>query len=140
MFDMSTTSNVVDLKPATEKETFGQRFYETLRERKVSMKQEHIKKWFAERNVKISATMINKYKNSDAVPRMKKCRDFADALGVTVEWLYTGRGSKYPTGSVLPEVRELNSMILDIEDQSERNDYLGHFKTILRNHLKPSAG
>ena len=44
----------------------------------------------------LSDTMIHNYKRGHKLPSMDQAISFADASGVSIEWLMTGRGPKSP--------------------------------------------
>ena len=90
--------------------TFGERLISCVRTKGGPAEQEKISKWFWDNHkIKVSGAMINKYKNQNKLPRMEKCREYAIALDVCVDWLLTGREPKMPKGEISkPEVEVLN--------------------------------
>lgn len=81
--------------------TFGARLYDRLLERGTEPR------WVAfARELGVTAQQVRKYLGGE-VPRMKRALDLAERLGVSVEWLLTGRGAKYPVpGSRLAQVAQ----------------------------------
>lgn len=126
---MATASN--SITPMAQ-ETFGERLIRVAKERGGPIEQVPLSKWFwDEHGIKISGPMINRYKNEDALPRLDQCRQFAIALGVTVEWLYTGRGLKYPGPALTRDEQEIIRRLRSIESPEERRNWLGHMMVSL---------
>ena len=63
---------------------------------------EYLRDWFRdEHDILISTAMISRYgPKKRELPHMQQCRDYAVALGVCVEWLYSGRGARYPESGI----------------------------------------
>lgn len=106
-----------DKKSGSAAETFGDRLIEAATDLGAPKTQPALSKWFADlHNIKISAGMISRYTAGDEAPRTKKCRIFAKALGVCVEWLYTARGPKHPMDPLTPLEEQLIREIRAIEN------------------------
>ena len=121
--------------------TFGDRLLEAASDKGAPTEQERLAKWFADiYGIKTSGAMLNKYRNIDAAPRINKCREFAVALGVAVEWLYTERGPKHP-GPVLekPE-NEVLDALRQIDDIGARTDWYGYIKIAVPRGRPPRPG
>ena len=81
--------------------TFGERLISCVKTMGGPAEQEKISKWFWDNHkIKVSGAMINKYRNQNKLPRMEKCREYAIALDVCVDWLLTGREPKMPEGKI----------------------------------------
>lgn len=77
--------------------TFGERLLEAMKAKSAPTTRVGAAEWLLrEHGIEVSSTQITKYVNDDELPRMEQCRDYARALGVTMEWLYTGRGVRWP--------------------------------------------
>lgn len=99
--------------------------------------QEQLAKWFKDRNIITTGAMLNKYKNLDAAPRVNQCRQFAMALGVCVEWLYTGRGPKHAGPSYDEQEQSVIDALREIDDIGERTDWFGYLRVALRRDHPP---
>lgn len=83
--------------PTSKLKTFGDRLIDAVTEAGGPTQQEPLSKWFRDvHGINVSGPMLNKYKKHDKLPRMEQARDYAVALGVSVEWLYSGRGTRFP--------------------------------------------
>lgn len=101
--------------------TFGDRLLQAVAEVGGPTAQVPLSKWFKKKHkIKISGVMINRYKKEDAAPRIEKCREFAVALDVQVEWLYTGRGLKRPGNSLSETERRILRMWRRLVPQLKR--------------------
>lgn len=121
---MATASN--SAIPRTR--TFGRRLDEAVRDAdpNAPLQQEQLSRWFAtEHGIKISGGMISRYR-SGALPRMDQCREYAMALGVAVEWLYSERGLKHPGPPLTPDEQEIIHRLRSIEDPEEHRNWIGH--------------
>lgn len=79
---------------------FALRFQEACFDASLPMAQNELGKHFG-----VSGTMAWNYLNGEKLPSMKNACAIATDLGVNVEWLLTGRGTKYPvldTGEPAP--------------------------------------
>ena len=70
---------------------FANRFREACEDAKVPITQESLGKFFG-----VSGTMAWYYLNGEKLPSMDKAIKMASKLGISVEWLLTGKGQKYP--------------------------------------------
>ncbi len=95
---MGTTSN------KAPKVTFGDRLKNAAKEAGAEkVTHVYLRDWFKkEHGISISTTMISNY-GRDELPRMEQCRDYAKALNVCVEWLFTGCGLKRPGDGAISE-------------------------------------
>lgn len=119
MDGMQTASNKPELT------TFGQRLVAAVLEKSGPTEQESLSKWFlTEHGIHVSGPMISKYKTKDSVPRMDRCRAYAVAVGVTVEWLLTGRGARYPQdGPISDGERRMLGMWRRLSTALKRNAF-----------------
>ena len=70
---------------------FATRLHEACEDAKVPITQESLGKFFG-----VSGTMAWYYLNGEKLPSMDKAIKMASKLGISVEWLLTGKGQKYP--------------------------------------------
>lgn len=90
-----------------DKHGFGKRLLEICEERNVSTTQSALGKFLG-----VSGTSARAYLQGEKTPSMVHAIEFAEKLGVCVEWLLTGRGGKYP------ERRNAAMDVIDISDLS----------------------
>lgn len=117
-------------------DTFGKRLVYAASLRGAPSTQKALSEWFWENHeISVSAAMISKYITNDQLPRILQCRDYAQALGVTVEWLYTGGNEMRPMDPLDPDERELLDLIRSLPTAKERNDLLGYMRVYIKTNL-----
>lgn len=115
-------------------QTFGGRLLVAAKLAGAPVAQQKLSAWLKKNhNIAVSAAMISKYTTKDICPRMRLCRDFAVALGVRVEWLYSGRGDMRPMDPLDPEERELIELLRQVPSAEGRTDLIGHIRVYLAN-------
>lgn len=108
---------------ANKTSNFGTRLWAEAKAKGAPQSQVGLSEWFKnEHGIKVSGPMLSKYRNHDELPRMSKCRDFAVALGVNVEWLLSGRGTKRPSDIPLNEYeRRLLGMWRRLDEERQKD-------------------
>lgn len=91
----------------TMEKNFGDRLYAILRERGMSTTQKDVGKLCG-----VSGPQAYKYKTGQKLPTTERVTEIALRLGVTADWLLTGRGPKYPGGG---------SALRGVDKLSDRN-------------------
>ena len=112
-------------------------FAERLKEEMVtSTKKLNQSEWGKEFGVKQS--VVSDYTTGKKMPTIETARKMAISLGITVEWLYTERGAKYPEldiGNMPDKQKALNECwgMISEDDQMSllnlANRFAGIFKT-----------
>lgn len=74
------------------------------------------------RSCQLSETALRKYLNGESTPNLERLIAIANQSGVTVEWLATGKGEKYPPPNVVepegsyktsPQLHEIERIVLN---------------------------
>ncbi len=74
------------------------------------------------RSCQLSETALRKYLNGESTPNLERLIAIANQSGVTVEWLATGKGEKYPPQNVAepegsyqtsPQLHEIERIVLN---------------------------
>lgn len=102
---------VENLRMQKSARTFYDRAWEAMSER--WPKQKPTQKRLAKLFGVAQPTVSQEYKDKGGVPAHEKVVRFALQTGVCVEWLYTERGPKYPTGKLETEDQDLAPVLMD---------------------------
>lgn len=86
----------------------------------------------------LSPPVIKKYVENDSTPNVERLVAIAEAAGVTVEWLATGKGPKYPNGII--ESGHQQIMEGRCGAYKANNDFLSEFALIPGYNVQVSAG
>lgn len=87
----------------------------------------------------LSPPVIKKYVENDSTPNVERLVAIAEAAGVTVEWLATGKGPKYPNG-IVESGNQLQVMEGRCGAYKANNDFLSEFALIPGYSVQVSAG
>lgn len=135
---MTKTSN-----PPSRKTTFGERLFRAIEEAGGPTKQEPAAQWLRDRyGIRISPAMLNKYKNLDSKPRVEQAARYAEALGVSIEWLYSGIPPMRPMSPLDEDEEALIKLIRDLptaDRQAVLRELIGYLKVRLGTPLAIAA-
>lgn len=95
--------------------TFWDRMLLALRESGFSEKQVDIAKRFG-----VAQPSVHKWKIGRNYPEPDKIIEIAEAAGVCVEWLYTGRGDMHPVVRANSTDAELLSLLRGLDEQDKQ--------------------
>ena len=97
-------------------EAFAKRFVLACKEANLPDGQKDLGKCFG-----VSGPMICGYRSGDKMPSMGTAIVIAEKTGVTVEWLLTGRGKKYPETSTVDDYTDKLAAQLQSLQKADRD-------------------